>query len=110
MDAESFWQGYLAARQERFHKEKTIIIGSEYKSAKSYWDEIIEGEWLIMKSRLETGFDVGKQAKAQLGLDFFQPNLDEIHVPVTADFKMPSGDILPLYCYEDFVLLSNQHY
>ncbi len=108
MDAESFWEGYLAARKERFHKEKTIIIGAEYKSSKHYWDEIIEQEWLIMKSRLDTGFDVGKGAKTQLGLDFFQPNLDEIHVAETADFKMPSGDILPLYCYEDFILLSNQ--
>jgi hypothetical protein len=109
MDGESFWAGYLAARKERFHSEKTIIIGAEYKSAKSYWDEIIDEEWLIMKSRLDTGFDVGKAAKTELGLDFFQPNLeDEIHVPAVAQFTLENGDTLPLYCYEDFVLLSNQ--
>ena len=51
MDGESFWAGYLAARKERFHTEKTIIIGAEYKSATSQWDEIIEEEWLIVKSR-----------------------------------------------------------
>tara|TARA_B100000745_G_scaffold232775_1_gene156598 strand:- start:625 stop:1101 length:477 start_codon:yes stop_codon:yes gene_type:complete len=108
MDAESYWQGYLAARKERFVKEKAIIIGTEYKSSKKYWDEIINGEWIIFESRLGTGFDVGTDAKSQLGLDFFQPNLDEIHVPETADFTMPNGDKLPLYCYEDFILLSNQ--
>ena len=52
MDAESYWQGYLAARKERFFKEKAIIIGTEYKSSKKYWDEIINGEWIIFESRL----------------------------------------------------------
>ncbi len=108
MDAESYWQGYLAARKERFRKEKAALIGAEYKSSIKYWDEIIDQEWAIMKSRLDTGFEVSNAVKADLGLDFFQPNLDEIRVPETAEFTMPNGDKLPLYCYEDFVLLSNQ--
>ena len=109
MDDESYWKGYLAARKERFRNEKAIIIGAEYKSAKKYWDEIIDQEWAIFESRLETGFDVGIDAKTQLGLDFFQPNPDEIRaVHPTAQYTLESGDKLPLYCYEDFVMLSNQ--
>ena len=105
MDAESFWQGYLAARKERFTMEKIGLIGAEYNSNPDYWKDIIEQEWLIMKSRLDTGFDVGEDAQIVLGLDFFQPNLeDEIHVPVVAQYTMESGDKLPLYKYEDFVM------
>jgi len=109
MDEESFWQGYLAARKERFTMEKINLIGAEYNSNPNYWKDIIEQEWLIMKSRLDTGFSVGDDAKIALGLDFFQPNLeDEIHVPVVAQYTLESGDKLPLYKYEDFVMLSNQ--
>jgi hypothetical protein len=108
MDAESYWAGYLAARFERFSTEKKQLIGSEYNSNPTYWNEIIEQEWAIMKSRLETGFDISETIKAVLGLDFFQPNLDEIRQTEVAQFTLPSGEELPLYLYEDFVLLSNQ--
>ena len=53
MDAESYWAGYLAARLERFSNEKKLLIGAEYNSNPSYWNEIIHQEWAIMKSRLE---------------------------------------------------------
>jgi len=108
MDADSYWQGYLAARYERFGNEKKILIGPEYNSNPTYWDDIILQEWNIMKSRLQTGFDISPIIKAELGLDFFQPNLDEIRQTEVAQFTLPSGEELPLYLYEDFVLLSNQ--
>ena len=108
MDADSFWEGYLVARKERFATEKKVLIGPEYNANPKYWDEIIEQEWNIMKSRLSTGFDVSDEVRTILGLDFFQPNLDEIVSPTVSTFTTPSGDVLPLYVYEDFVLLSNQ--
>jgi hypothetical protein len=108
MDAESYWAGYLAARFERFGVEKKALIGAEYNSNATYWNDIILQEWNIMKSRLQTGFDISETIKTELGLDFFQPNLDEIHQTEVAQFILPSGEELPLYSYEDFVLLSNQ--
>ena len=106
MDADSFWKGYLMARRERFAQEKRALIGGEYNSNTNYWDSMIEQEWLIFKDRLSTGFDVSKDVKAQLGLDYF--TLDEIHSPVSGTYTLESGETLPFYAYEDYVMLSNQ--
>ena len=73
MDAESYWAGYLAARFERFSTEKKQLIGSEYNSNPTYWNEIIEQEWAIMKSRLETGFDISLFRDSR----FVEPNIIE---------------------------------
>ena len=91
MDAESYWAGYLAARFERFGVEKKALIGAEYNSNATYWNDIILQEWNIMKSRLQTGFDISETIKTELGLDFFQPNLDEIRQTEVAQFTLPSG-------------------
>ena len=94
------------ARRERFAQEKRALIGGEYNSNTKYWDSMIEQEWEIFKARLATGFDISKEVKAQLGLDFF--TLDEIHTPASGTYTLESGETLPFYAYEDYVMLSNQ--
>ncbi len=94
------------ARRERFAQEKRALIGGEYNSNTNYWDGMIEQEWLIFKDRLATGFDISNEVKAQLGLDYF--TLDEIHAPISGTYTLESGETLPFYAYEDYVMLSNQ--
>lgn len=100
-----FWAGYLAARKEQFHKEQEIILGQEFRSDRNFWLEVTEREWAVVSERLSTGADVSPAVQELLGAEFFAP---DITVVSQQTFDLDSGDTLPLYNYEDFVLLANQ--
>ena len=112
MDSESrqiFWEGYLAARREQFLKDQQVLLGNEFRSNPDFWLEVASKEWAVVKERLSTGADVSEEVQETMGLDFFE---GKIVVVSTQKFQLneedPDSIILPLYSYEDFVMLANQ--
>jgi len=108
MDEDSrqiFWAGYLAARREQFLKEQEVMLGNEFRSNPDFWLEVAEKEWAVVRTRLESGADVSTAVQDVMGADFFTADTT---VVTQQTFELDSGETLPLYQYEDFVLLANQ--
>ena len=114
----TYWIDYLNNRRRDYIEERRRVVGPEYNTNKSQWDQLFEQEWLMMEERLRAGFGVTDNIKAQLGDDFFQSVAlealmeEEIHL-VSDDWEQikvvgASQDTLPLVYYEDFVMLTNQ--
>jgi hypothetical protein len=112
MDSESrqiFWDGYLAARREHFFKEQQVLLGNEFRSNPTFWLEVAEKEWAVVKERLSTGADVSETVQETIGLDFFEGKIVVVSSQTfQLDDEDPDSIILPLYSYEDFVMLANQ--
>ncbi len=112
MDEESriiFWDGYLAARREQFLKEQQVLLGNEFRSNPEFWLEVAEKEWAVVKERLSTGADVSLSIQEIMGEDFFNNKIIVVSNQTFAlDEEDPDSEILPLYSYEDFVMLANQ--
>ncbi len=112
MDEESriiFWDGYLAARREQFLKEQQVLLGNEFRSNPEFWLEVAEKEWAVVKERLSTGADVSSSIQEIMGEDFFNNQIVVVSTQTFAlDEEDPDSEILPLYSYEDFVMLANQ--
>jgi len=104
-----FWEGYLAARREQFLKEQEVLLGNEFRSNPEFWLEVAEKEWAVVSQRLSTGADVSPAVQELMGADFFEA---QIVVVSSQEFVLDESDpdslVLPLYSYEDFVLLANQ--
>ena len=112
MDADNrqiFWSGYLAARREQFLKEQQVLLGNEFRSNPEFWLEVAEKEWAVVEERLSTGADVSPTVQEVMGSDFFE---GQIVVVSSQTFQLDEEDpdslVLPLYSYEDFVMLANQ--
>lgn len=107
---EELWAEYLLHRKEEYLASYRKDIGREYDANASWWDGLAQRDWEILEARLSAGFGVEQALKAQLGEDFFERKLaEEVHIVENEFATFEVGEeVLNLYTYSDFVMLSNQ--
>lgn len=109
----SEWNAYILARRQAYLFERQKVLGSEYYSNPTQWDNILDREWRVMEERLNSGIGLDKDILEEFGVDFFTAKedlfkeMEEMTESLDSEYVGESEKLL-IYTFEDFLMLSNQ--
>lgn len=109
----SEWDAYILARRQAYLFERQKVLGSEYYSNPTQWDNILDREWRVMEERLNSGIGLDKDILEEFGVDFFTAKedlfneMEEMTESLDSEYVGESEKLL-IYTFEDFLMLSNQ--
>ena len=109
----SEWDAYILARRQAYLFERQKVLGSEYYSNPTQWDNILDREWRVMEERLNSGIGLDKDIIEEFGEDFFTAKedlfkeMEEMTESLDSEYVGESEKLL-IYTFEDFLMLSNQ--
>ncbi len=109
----SEWNAYILARRQAYLFERQKVLGSEYYSNPTQWDNILDREWRVMEERLNSGIGLDKDIIEEFGEDFFTAKedlfkeMEEMTESLDSEYVGESEKLL-IYTFEDFLMLSNQ--
>lgn len=106
------WQNYLLANRNLYLLDRQNALGAEYFSNTTMWDSVFEREWVIIEERMNAGIGVEEEVIEIFGKGFFKDKdiflQNEFKDVEREQITTKNEEILTIYSFEDFIMLSNQ--